>query len=130
MTPLEIQSIEPALRVNYYGGFYTRPLISPATSTNSRSASRGLRAPWRFAARLISTEILSTAAGENDVTLVTRSTEPTLDDSLHPQQVETFDKVIVLRRRDVPRHCQRFRHQGECLSRQGLFHHREPHREG
>lgn len=93
VTPSEIQSIEPALRGNYYGGFYT-----PSDFTGDiHKFTIGLaRACERHGVSMrFSTEILSTAAGETDVTLVTRSTEPTFDDSLHPQQVETFDKVIV-----------------------------------
>ncbi len=93
VTPSEIHSIEPALRGNYYGGFYT-----PSDFTGDiHKFTIGLaKACERHGVSMrFSTEILSTAAGENDVTLVTRSTEPTLDDSIHPQQVETFDKVIV-----------------------------------
>jgi D-amino-acid dehydrogenase len=93
VTPSDIQSIEPALRGNYYGGFYT-----PSDFTGDiHKFTHGLaRACERHGVSMrFATEILSTSAGAQDVTLVTRSTEPTLDEKPQPEQVETFDKVIV-----------------------------------
>ena len=93
VTPAEIKSIEPALRGEYYGGFYT-----PSDFTGDiHKFTNGLaKACERHGVSLrFATEIFSTLAGVDQVTLVTRSTEPTFDDSPQPQQVETFDKVIV-----------------------------------
>lgn len=93
VTPSEIRSIEPALRGDYYGGFYTPSDftgdIHKFTNGLAKAcARRGV--DLRFA-----TEIVSTDAGADRVTLVTRSTEPTADGVPQPEDVHSFDKVVV-----------------------------------
>ncbi len=93
VTPEEIRSIEPALRGNYHGGFYT-----PSDFTGDiHKFTNGLaKACERHGVIMrFATEIISTDAGADQVTLVTRSTEPTLDDAPQPEEVQTFDKVVV-----------------------------------
>jgi D-amino-acid dehydrogenase len=93
VTPQEINSIEPALRGNYHGGFYT-----PSDFTGDiHKFTNGLaKACERHGVIMkFATEIISTNAGVDQVTLVTRSTEPTMDGAPQPQEVQTFDKVVV-----------------------------------
>jgi D-amino-acid dehydrogenase len=93
VTPSEIKSIEPALRGNYYGGFYTPSDFTGDIHKFTHGLAKACEkhgVAMRFA-----TEIISTDAGADQVTLVTRSTEPTMDGTSQPEQVETFDKVIV-----------------------------------
>ncbi len=93
VSPEEIRSIEPALRGNYHGGFYT-----PSDFTGDiHKFTNGLaKACERHGVVMkFATEIISTDAGADQVTLVTRSTEPTLDDAPNPEEVMTFDKVVV-----------------------------------
>jgi D-amino-acid dehydrogenase len=93
VTPEEIRSIEPALRGNYHGGFYT-----PSDFTGDiHKFTNGLaKACGRHGVVMkFATEIVSTDAGADQVTLVTRSTEPTLDGAPQPEEVQTFDKVVV-----------------------------------
>ena len=93
VTPEEIRSIEPSLRGTYLGGFYT-----PSDFTGDiHKFTNGLAeacerhgVTMRFA-----TEIVSTDAGADHVTLVTRATEPTLDGAPQPAEVHSFDKVVV-----------------------------------
>jgi D-amino-acid dehydrogenase len=93
VTPEEIRSIEPALRGNYHGGFYT-----PSDFTGDiHKFTNGLaKACERHGVIMkFATEIVSTDAGADQVTLVTRSTEPTMDGAPQPEEVQTFDKVVV-----------------------------------
>ena len=93
VTPSEIRSIEPALRGTYYGGFYT-----PSDFTGDiHKFTNGLAAAcarhgvsMRFA-----TEVLSTKPGTDGVSIVSRSTEPTLDGTLHPEETARFDKIVI-----------------------------------
>jgi D-amino-acid dehydrogenase len=93
VTPSEMIAIEPALKGTYYGGFYT-----PADFTGDihkftnglAKACERLGVEMRFA-----TEVLSVDAGANAVTIVSRSTEPTLDGSVHEEEVHSFGKVVV-----------------------------------
>jgi D-amino-acid dehydrogenase len=93
VTPDEIRSIEPALRGNYHGGFYTPSDftgdIHKFTNGLAKACER-LGVIMKFA-----TEIISTDAGADRVTLVTRSTEPTMDGNPQPEEVHSFDKVVV-----------------------------------
>jgi D-amino-acid dehydrogenase len=93
VTPEEIRFIEPALRGNYHGGFYT-----PSDFTGDiHKFTNGLATACERHGVIMkfATEIISTDAGADQVTLVTRSTEPTLDGAPHPEEVQTFDKVVV-----------------------------------
>jgi D-amino-acid dehydrogenase len=93
VTPEEIRSIEPALRGNYHGGFYT-----PSDFTGDiHKFTNGLaKACERHGVCMkFAVEIISTDAGADQVTLVTRSTEPTMDGAPQPEEIYTFDKVVV-----------------------------------
>jgi D-amino-acid dehydrogenase len=93
VTPDEIRSIEPALRGDYHGGFYTPSDftgdIHKFTNGLAQACER-CGVVMRFA-----TEIISTDAGADQVTIVARSTEPRLDGSPQPEEVHSFDKVVV-----------------------------------
>jgi len=93
VTPSEMKSIEPALMGTYHGGFYT-----PSDFTGDiHKFTNGLaKACERLGVEMcFSTEVRSVAAGASDVTIIARSTEPTLDGSVHPEEVRSFDKAIV-----------------------------------
>jgi D-amino-acid dehydrogenase len=93
VTPSEIRSIEPALRGKYYGGYYT-----PSDFTGDiHKFTHGLaQACERHGVTLrFSTEVLSTEAGADHVTITSSSTEPTLDDAETPTETHVFDKVVV-----------------------------------
>jgi len=93
VTPSEMKSIEPRLMGTYYGGFFT-PSDFPGDihkfTNGLAKACERLGVDMRFA-----TEVLSADAGADDVTIIARSTEPTLDGSLHPEEVHCFGKVVV-----------------------------------
>lgn len=93
VTPAEIRSIEPALRGDVYGGFYT-----PSDFTGDiHKFTNGLAlACARHGVTMrFSTEVLATDAGADGVTLDFRSTEPTTDGAPHPRETLRFDKVVV-----------------------------------
>ncbi|OYU47836.1 MAG: D-amino acid dehydrogenase [Rhizobiales bacterium PAR1] len=93
VTPSEMKSIEPALMGSYYGGFYT-----PSDFTGDiHKFTNGLaKACERHGVEMrFSTEVRSVDAGADGVTIIARSTEPTLDGSVHPEEVCSFDKVVV-----------------------------------
>ncbi|WP_439548927.1 D-amino acid dehydrogenase [Falsiroseomonas sp.] len=93
VTPAEIRSIEPALRGDVYGGFYT-----PSDFTgdiHKFTNGLALACERHGVAMRFSTEVLATDAGSDGVTVVCRSTEPTLDGAAHPQETQHFDKVVV-----------------------------------
>jgi D-amino-acid dehydrogenase len=93
VTPEEIRSIEPALRGQYHGGFYTPSDFTGDIHKFTHGLARACER--RGVIMRFATEIVSTDAGETGVTLVTRSTEPTHDGQPHPQEVHNFDKVVV-----------------------------------
>lgn len=93
VTPAEIRSIEPALRGNVYGGFYT-----PSDFTGDiHKFTNGLAlACQRHGVTMrLSTEVLAAEAEADGVTVQCRSTEPTADGSTHPREALRFDKVVV-----------------------------------
>lgn len=93
VTPAEIRSIEPALRGDVYGGFYT-----PSDFTGDiHKFTNGLAlACARHGVTMrFSTEVLATDAGTDGVTVVCRSTEPSADGTSHPRETLRFDKVVV-----------------------------------
>jgi D-amino-acid dehydrogenase len=93
VTPQEIKTIEPALRGTYYGGFYT-----PSDFTGDiHKFTIGLaKACVRLGVDLrFETEVLTTQAGSESVKIVSRSTAPTLENSIHPSETHNFDKIIV-----------------------------------
>jgi D-amino-acid dehydrogenase len=93
VTPSEIRSIEPALRGTVYGGFYT-----PSDFTgdiHKFTHGLALACTRHGVAMRLSTEVLSAEADANGVTLLVRSTEPTLDEAPHAPETQRFDKVVV-----------------------------------
>lgn len=93
VTPAEIRSIEPALRGEIYGGFYT-----PSDFTgdiHKFTNGLALACARRGVTMRYSTEVLSAEADERGVALVVRSTEPRLDDAPHAPEPCRFDKVVV-----------------------------------
>ena len=93
VTPTEIRSIEPALRGEIYGGFYT-----PSDFTGDiHKFTHGLSVACarRGVTMRFSTEVLSAKADDRSVALVVRSTEPRLDDAPHAPEPCRFDKVVV-----------------------------------
>ena len=93
VTPSEIRAIEPTLRGTYYGGFYT-----PSDFTGDiHKFTHGLAlACERHGVNIrYATEVLSVAAGTDEVTIVSRSTDPKLGGSVHPDEVHSFDKVVI-----------------------------------
>lgn len=93
VTPAEIRSIEPALRGDVYGGFYT-----PSDFTgdiHKFTNGLALACARHGVAMRFSTEVLATEAGTDGVTLDCRSTEPTANGAPHPREALRFDKVVV-----------------------------------
>jgi D-amino-acid dehydrogenase len=93
VTPAEIRSIEPALRGDVYGGFYT-----PSDFTgdiHKFTNGLALACARHGVAMRFSTEVLATDAGTDGVTLACRSTEPTADGAPHLRETLHFDKVVV-----------------------------------
>ena len=93
VTPEEIRKIEPALHGQIYGGYYT-----PSDFTGDiHKFTNGLAtACERLGVVMrLSTQVLDVKAGENGVTIIHRSTEPRLDDSIPDAEHSQFDKIIV-----------------------------------
>ncbi|SFL12860.1 D-amino acid dehydrogenase [Falsiroseomonas stagni] len=93
VTPAEIRSIEPALRGDVYGGFYT-----PSDFTgdiHKFTNGLALACARHGVAMRFSTEVLATDAGADGVTLDCRSTEPKTDGAPHPRETLRFDNVVV-----------------------------------
>lgn len=93
VTPEEIRAIEPALRGRYHGGFYT-----PSDFTGDiHKFTHGLAKACerRGVVMRFATEIVETQAGEHDVALTLRATDPREDGREHPVEVARFDKVVV-----------------------------------
>jgi D-amino-acid dehydrogenase len=93
VTPTEMKSIEPRLMGTYYGGYYTQ---SDFTGDIHKFTNGLAKACERHGVEMrFATEVLSVDAGADGVTIISRSTEPTLDGSVHKEQVDFFGKVIV-----------------------------------
>jgi D-amino-acid dehydrogenase len=93
VTPSEMKSIEPALKGTYHGGFYTSSDFTGDIHKFTIGLAKACErhgVVMRFA-----TDVISTDAGEEQVTIVTRSTEPTLDGAVHAEEVHSFSKVVV-----------------------------------
>jgi D-amino-acid dehydrogenase len=93
VTPAEIRSIEPALRGQFHGGFYT-----PSDFTGDiHKFTIGLAEACerRGVAMRFSTEVLATDALEDHVSLTVRSTEPVADGAQAAAETLRFDKVVV-----------------------------------
>lgn len=93
ITPSEMRAIEPALRGTYYGGFYTP---SDFTGDIHKFATGLALACTRHGVTMrLATEVVSATAGTESVIIISRSTEPTLNDAPQPEEVGSFDKVVV-----------------------------------
>lgn len=93
VTPSEIKTIEPALRGNYYGGFYTE---SDFTGDIHKFTNGLAKACERLGVSMrLSDEVLSVKAGEDGVTVISQSTEPQLERTQPPTQVNVFERLVV-----------------------------------
>lgn len=93
VTPSEIKSIEPALRGNYYGGFYTE---SDFTGDIHKFTIGLAKACERLGVSMrLSDEVLSITATKNGVTIISQSTEPQLEKVTPQTEVHVFDRVVV-----------------------------------
>jgi D-amino-acid dehydrogenase len=93
VTPAEIRSIEPALRGNYHGGFYTE---SDFTGDIHKFTNGLAKACARLGVALrLSDEVLSAKAGDDGVTVISQSTEPNLDHASPQTEVHVFDRIVV-----------------------------------
>jgi D-amino-acid dehydrogenase len=93
VTPSEIKSIEPALRGNYYGGFYTE---SDFTGDIHKFTNGLAKACQRLGVTMrLSDDVLSVKAGDHGVTVISQSTEPNLDNVSPQTEVNVFDRIVV-----------------------------------
>lgn len=93
VTPEEIKSIEPALRGNYYGGFFTE---SDFTGDIHKFTNGLAKACARLGVTLrLSDEVLSVKASDHGVTVISQSTEPNLDNTSPQTEVNVFDRIVV-----------------------------------
>ncbi len=93
VTPEEMRAIEPALKGNLYGGFYT-----PSDFTGDiHKFTNGLsKACERLGVTMrLATEVLEVQADDAGVTIRHQSTEPRLDETMPVEEVESFDSVVV-----------------------------------
>jgi D-amino-acid dehydrogenase len=93
VTPSEIKTIEPALRGEYYGGFFT-----PSDFTGDiHKFTVGLaKACERLGVQMrLSDEVVSITASDKGVTIISHSTEPQLEKVAPPTAVNVFDRVVV-----------------------------------
>jgi D-amino-acid dehydrogenase len=93
VSPTEIKTLEPALRGTYHGGYFT-----PSDFTGDiHKFTHGLaKACERLGVEMrLSDEVLSVTASENGVTIISQSTEPSLEKIAPPTEVNQFDRVVV-----------------------------------
>ena len=89
----EIRQIEPALKGDIYGGYYT-----PSDFTGDiHKFTNGLAdACKRLGVVMnLSTIVLDVKANDQGIVIKHRSTEPQLDEQLPPEEQSQFDKVII-----------------------------------
>ena len=93
VTPEEMSKIEPALKGDLYGGFYTE---SDFTG-DIHKFTNGLAAACEKmgVAMKLGHEVLSVRADDAGVIITHRSTEPRLDEAAQPEEVGSFDKVVI-----------------------------------
>ena len=93
VTPEEMKAIEPALKGEYYGGYYTPSDftgdIHKFTNGLAKACER-LGVTMRF-----TTEVTSVAPSADEVLVVSRSVESRLDDIMPPSEVESFDQIVI-----------------------------------
>lgn len=93
VTPQEMNAIEPALKGELYGGFYTE---SDFTGDIHKFTNGLAAACVRLGVAMrLATEVLSVKATDEGVRIVHRSTEPRLDEAEQPEEVSEFDKVVI-----------------------------------
>ncbi len=93
VTPDEMRSIEPALKGDLYGGFYT---ASDFTGDIHKFTNGLAQACERLGVKMkLATEVVSVQADKDNVTIRHQSTEPRLDEMEQPEEVSIFDKVVV-----------------------------------
>jgi D-amino-acid dehydrogenase len=93
VTPSEIKTIEPALRGNYYGGFYTE---SDFTGDIHKFTVGLAKACERLGVSMrLSDEVLSVKASNDGVTVISQSTEPQLEKTAPQTEVHVFDRIVV-----------------------------------
>lgn len=93
VTPDEMHSIEPALRGDLYGGFYT-----PSDFTGDiHKFTNGLAAACtRLGVTMrLATEVVAVKGQSDGIAIRHRSTEPRLDERAQPEEVTRFDKVVI-----------------------------------
>lgn len=93
VTPSEIESIEPALKGEVYGGCYTP---SDFTGDIHKFTTGLAEACERLGVSMrLGTAVTDIAAGDDGIALTHHSTEPDLADRLPPDEVSRFDKIVV-----------------------------------
>jgi D-amino-acid dehydrogenase len=93
VTPQEIATIEPALKGNIYGGFYT-----PSDFTGDiHKFTNGLAAACERMGVVmkLSTEVRDIKADADGVRIRHASIEPRMDEQPWPEEVSAFDKVVI-----------------------------------
>jgi D-amino-acid dehydrogenase len=93
VTSEELKALEPALKGTYYGGYLT-----PSDFTGDiHKFTHGLaRACERLGVEMrLSDEVLSVTASGNGVTVISQSTEPSLEKVAPPTEVHLFDRIVV-----------------------------------
>ena len=93
VTPAEIRAIEPALKGEFYGGYFTPSDftgdIHKFTHGLARACQR-LGVVMRFA-----TEVTLIKPSEKEVAITSHSVEATLEHEAAPFDVESFDRVVI-----------------------------------
>jgi D-amino-acid dehydrogenase len=93
VTPSEIRAIEPALKGNFYGGFYTP---SDFTGDIHKFTIGLMRAcERRGVASKLARDVRSVKAEAGGIVVTSVSTEPVADGPAPMAEVESFDKVII-----------------------------------
>jgi D-amino-acid dehydrogenase len=93
VTPAEIATIEPALKGDIYGGYYT-----PSDFTGDiHKFTNGLaKACERLGAVMkLGTNVLEIKADDASITIKHQSSESRLDEREQPEEVSQFDKVVI-----------------------------------
>ena len=93
VTLSEMQGIEPALKGRYYGGYFTP---SDFTGDIHKFTTGLAKACERLGVEMrLSDEVLSVTASDTGVTVISQSTEPSLEQMAPPTQVNQFDRIVV-----------------------------------
>jgi D-amino-acid dehydrogenase len=93
VTPSEMKDLEPALKGDLYGGYYTQ---SDFTGDIHKFTNGLAEACKRLGVVMrLSTRVLSVVPADSGVQIRFQSTEPTFDGSKLPVEEAAFDKVVV-----------------------------------